>query len=75
MGEHSLVSQTVTDCLLLISGFTCALCGAASSPQKHGRCDSYPFGRHGPEKGSGITAVSRLNTMPNVHARPTAISF
>lgn len=75
MDEHGLVSQTVMDRLLLISGFTCSPCGAASPPQTHGRCDSSPFGRHGPGKGSGITAASRLNTMPNVHARPTAISF
>lgn len=44
MDEHGLVSQTVTDRLLLISGFMCNLCGAASPPHTHGRCDSSPRG-------------------------------
>lgn len=69
------MSQTVTDRLLLISGFTCASCGALSPPQMHGRCDSFPVGGADSELGSTVTAASPLNTMLSVHARPTAISL
>lgn len=50
MDEQGLVSQTVTDRLLSISGFTCSSCGAPSPPQMHGRCDSSPVGRQDSEE-------------------------
>lgn len=62
MDEHGLiVSQTVTDQLLLIRNFTCSPCGTASPPQTHGRCDSSPLGETQPG-GKVLALLQCLNS-------------